>query len=265
MNENRLNKLIYILLILETTMIVLSYFNYIGWISICIGGIYLLTALSDLWSKGNVQITRLLLILSLLISLPRIIIQTQEVIHKEKQAELIYLDSIPKPIRREVRVELFDCSRIPIWQGELQMKCNISNLEQRKLQNQIEESYSLALREYESDIQERKNQIMITNLRYLSPKSISIILLYVLINPIIPLLVIFLVHKDKGYIANVITLQPSEIPYTPIETLDIGKNRKIIAKKLFISGFKMEEIQGEVGVSRATLYRWRKELDFNGI
>ena len=119
MNEIRLKVILYLLILIETAIIILSYYEYIGFISLCIGGIYLLTALSDLWSKDNLQITRLFLILSLLITIPRVILQTEEVIGKEKEKVLSSIYSIPKPIKREIKTEIFDCSRIPNWQGEL--------------------------------------------------------------------------------------------------------------------------------------------------
>ena len=261
MNESRLNTLVYILIGIETTIIISSYMEYIGFIAFCMGGIYVLTALSDYWSKSNIQITRLLLILSLFITIPRVIIQTQEVIGKEKEYELSLLNHIPKPIKRELRTEIFDCSRIPNWQGELQMNCNLSNLEQRKMENQVEERYLIEMGNYERELQDRKKSIDNSYLKYLTAKSFSIILLYILITPIIPLLILFLVHGDREYLAEVLNFRALEEKNIDIQ--EVSKNRKTIAKKLLISGFKMEEIQCEVGVSRATLYRWRKELEYS--
>ena len=259
MNEIKLKLLIYSLISIETAIIISSYYEYLGFISICVGGIYILTAFSDYWSENNIQITRLLLILSLFITIPRVIIQTQEVIEKERDKKFNHISDLPKPIKREIKTVIFDCSRIPNWQGELQMKCNSSNLEQRKLENQAEEDFQIALANYEKDKYEKKKLLDSYYFRFLTPKSVSIILLYIFLTPIIPLLIIFLIHNDKDYISHIIH-NSSMSNEKSIELQDIQKNRKNIAKKLLISGFRMEEIQDEVGVSRATLYRWRKEF-----
>lgn len=262
MNDIRVKILIYFLMITESIMIIYSYYISISYFSLCIGGIYLLTAISDYWSKDNLYITRILLFLSLIISIPRLFIQIEDIIIQEKISRLSALETIPKPIWREVNIALFDCSRIPYWQGELQMKCNTSNLEQRKEQNENETHYTKELSAYSLDIQKRRENINHSGFSLLSIKSISLMILYLLITPTLPLLVIFLVHKDTDYIGKVLRIERNTVKNVYFKP---QKNKKQIAQRLLLSGVNILEVKEEIGVSTATIYRWKKNMEYTRI
>ena len=84
-------------------------------------------------------------------------------------------------------------------------------------------------------------------------------------TPILPIVVILLIHNDF----SVLTGEVESEEETPKQKKKKNKttpkkqtkdDRKLKAKVLLKAGIPVNEIQSELGISRSTLYRYKREL-----
>ena len=256
------------LIITETLMIGYSYFISLSWMGVGVAFIYLFLALSDLIAEDNKILTGFLIFISVTISLPRAILQVNEVVETGRATERIRLQSIEKPVMRNFEVTLLDCSRIPYWEGRLQVDCSISNKKQIEEKNNVEKEYNEKLETYKTFIRDSELEIKEGFLKYINLNSLAQILLILLVTPILPITVILLIHEDFSIFSN----EEEDYEEAPSKTNKIRKKtihtnnkmeleRREKAKVLLRAGVKVTEIQTELGLSRSTLYRYKKEIE----
>jgi len=250
------------LILLESCMIGYAYYIPLAYTGIGVALIYLLLALSDLIAGKNKYLTFFLIFVSITISIPRAILQVSEIVETGREIERSSLQSeIPKPIKRIIDITILDCSRIPYWQGDKQIECSKDNQRQIENKNKYEIEYEEKFEDYISAVRLRENEIQNSFLRYINLKNLSQILLILLVTPILPIAVILLIHEDFSILSN-----PEDYTVPTPKRKRITKrnqqkdDRKEKAKTLLRAGIKVSEIQSELGLSRATLYRYRKEL-----
>lgn len=264
MNKN-LRILAVLLIILETIMIGYSYYIPLSVMGLGVAGIYLLLALSDMIAGNNKYLTLFLVFVSVTISIPRAILQVSDIVEKGRNIERAYLQTIEKPEKREYEINLLDCSRIPSWQGNLQIECSLSNQKQLDEKHKHDTEYEKKLEDYTNLIQTRESEIQEKFWRYIDTKAFSQILLILLVTPILPIVVILLIHNDL----SVLTGEVESEEETPKQKKKKNKttpkkqtkdDRKLKAKVLLKAGIPVNEIQSELGISRSTLYRYKREL-----
>ena len=250
------------LILLESCMIGYAYFIPLSYMGIGVALIYLLLAISDLVAGKNKYLTYFLIFVSVTISIPRAILQISDIVETGRNLERAYLHTeIPKPIKRTIDVTILDCSRIPYWQGDRQIECSKDNQRQIESKNKYEVEYEEKLDAYFSNLKQREFEIQNSFLRYINLKNISHVLLILLVTPILPLAVILLIHEDFSMFSK----KEDFLVEFPKSRKRSGKrknkeDRKQKAKTLLSAGIKVSDIQHELGLSRATLYRYRKEL-----
>ena len=249
-------------------MIGYSYFISLSWMGVGVAFIYLFLALSDLIAEDNKILTGFLIFISVTISLPRAILQVNEVVETGRATERIRLQSIEKPVMRNFEVTLLDCGRIPYWEGRLQVDCSISNKKQIEEKNNVEKEYSEKLEIYKTFIRDSELEIKEGFFRYINLNSLAQILLILLVTPILPITVILLIHEDFSIFSSDeedYEEAPSKTNKTRKKTINTNNKmeleRREKAKVLLRAGIKVTEIQTELGISRATLYRYKKELE----
>jgi hypothetical protein len=257
------------LIITETLMIGYSYFISLSWMGVGVAFIYLFLALSDLIAEDNKILTGFLIFISVTISLPRAILQVNEVVETGKATERKRLQSIEKPVMRNFEITLLDCGRIPYWQGQLQIECSISNKKQIEEKNNIEKEYNERLENYKTFIRDSEIEIKEGFLRYINLNSLAQILLILLVTPILPITVILLIHEDFSIFSRHEEEYEEEAPVKTNKSkkktihtnnkMELERREK--AKVLLRAGIKVTEIQTELGLSRSTLYRYKKELE----
>jgi hypothetical protein len=268
-NKKKTLKVLAIFLIItETLMIGYSYFISLSWMGVGVAFIYLFLALSDLIAEDNKILTGFLIFISVTISLPRAILQVNEVVETGRATERIRLQSIEKPVMRNFEVTLLDCGRIPYWEGRLQVDCSISNKKQIEEKNNVEKEYNEKLETYKTFIRDSEIEIKEGFLRYINLNSLAQILLILLVTPILPITVILLIHEDFSIFSSDeedYEEAPSKTNKTRKKTINTNNKmeleRREKAKVLLRAGIKVTEIQTELGISRATLYRYKKELE----
>lgn len=258
----KLRVLAIFLILLESSMIGYAYFIPLSYMGIGVALIYFLLALSDLIAGRNKYLTLFLIIVSVTISIPRAILQVSEIVEAGRQTERSSLQrEIPKPVKRTVEITLLDCGRIPYWQGDRQMECSKDNQRQIESKNKYEMEYEEKLEDYLSVINQREIEIENSFLRYINLRNLSQIILILLVTPILPMVVILLIHEDFSIFSKqeeIILPAPKRKKITKKSQQRDDKKEK--AKTLLRAGIKVSEIQSELGISRATLYRYRKEL-----
>ena len=260
--QKKLNILAVFLIFLESLMIGYSYYIPIGLMGIGVAAIYLLLAISDLIAERNKYLTYFLIFVSVTISIPRAILQVADVVELGREAERLSLQNeIQKPVKRIIGITLLDCSRIPYWEGQKQIDCSKDNQKQIQEKNLYEREYEDKLETYYTSLREREFEIQDSFLRYINLKNLSHIILILLVTPILPIVVILLIHKDFSLIYD-IEEERIEKPKRKITKKKIlsESDRKQKAKTLLRAGIKISEVQDEIGFSRATLYRYKREI-----
>ena len=259
---NNIKYLAVSLITVETLMIGYAYFSAVSYMALGVASIYLILALSDFIVKNNKILSRFVIFVSIFISIPRAIIQVDETINKGRQSDIENISSRPLPEKTVVEVSLLDCSRIPYWQGNLQIECSISNNKQIDSRNKAELDYKENLQSYNLEKERLLAEVNTTYLKYLNLKNISTILLIVFITPILPIVVILLIHTNN--------IEPIEIVRTK-ERMTRQKRKKVIKsgviddtlKEKAISmlklGYTIKEVEDELGISKPTLYRYKKK------
>lgn len=246
------------LIIVETLMIGYSYFTTLSWTGVGVALIYLLLALSDMVSGKNKLLTYFLIFVSVTISIPRAILQVSEIVETGRETDRQALVQTPKPIERKYEVTLLDCSRIPSWEGAKQIECSKDNQRQNEEKNKIELYNLEKLESYTNNMKEREMEIKESFMKYITLKSFSQILLILLVTPILPIVVILLIHEDFSFSNRDEEIEEKE--YRPKKKSKGEEDKKQKAKTLLRAGIKVSEIQDELGLSRATLYRYKKEI-----
>lgn len=255
--QTKLTILAVILIILEALMIGYSYYLPLGFMGIGVSAIYLLLALSDLIAERNKYLTYFLVFVSVTISIPRAILQVSDIVEGGRNSERRALqEEIQKPIKRSIETSILDCGRIPYWEGARQIECSKDNQRQTEEKNRYEREYSEKLESYYTAIRERELEIQSSFFRYINLKNLSQILLILLVTPILPIVVILLIHRDFSFSGE------EEEDHKPRRKTKqkAEEDKKQKAKTLLRAGIKISEIQEELGLSRATLYRYKKEL-----
>lgn len=260
MEKNKTLKVIAVfLIIVESLMIGYSYFTSLSWTGIGVAFIYLLLALSDMVSGKNKLLTYFLIFVSVTISIPRAILQVSEIVETGRETDRQALLQTPKPIERKYEVTLLDCSRIPYWEGAKQIECSKDNQRQIEEKNKLELYNLEKLETYSTSMKERELEIKESFMKYITLKSFSQILLILLVTPILPIVVILLIHEDFSF-SNNHREEIIEKEYKPKKKSKGEEDKKQKAKTLLRAGIKVSEIEEELGLSRATLYRYKKEL-----
>jgi hypothetical protein len=253
---NSINILAVSLITVETLMIGYAYFSAVSYMALGVASIYLILALADFIVKNNKVLTYFVVFVSIFISIPRAIIQIDEAIEVGRQAELEKVKSIPLPEKRKVEVSLLDCSRIPYWQGNLQIDCSNSNNKQIESQNEAEVEYKNKLEKHNREKAELEEEIKNSSLKYVNLKIFSTILLVVFITPILPITVILLIHNKTTVLP--VTREARQRKPKKTTKLVIDETTKERAISMLKLGYSVAEIEEELGISRPTLYRYKK-------
>ena len=256
---NSINILAVSLITVETLMIGYAYFSAVSYMALGVASIYLILALSDFIVKNNKILTYFVVFVSIFISIPRAIIQIDEAIEVGRQAELEKVKSIPLPEKRKVEVSLLDCSRIPYWQGNLQIECNSSNNKQIESQNEAEIEYKSKIEKYNRERIEIEEEIKNSSLKYVNLKIFSTILLVVFITPILPITVILLIHNKDTVLPVTKEVRQRKPKKTSKQAIDDTLKEKAIG--MLKLGYSVAEIEEELGISRPTLYRYKKTIN----
>ena len=246
-------------IILETIMIGYSYYLPLSVMGLGVAGIYFLLALSGLIAENNKYLTYFLVFVSITISIPRAILQVNEIVDKGRESERVTLQSIERPIKREYDINLLDCSRIPSWQGNLQIECSLSNQKQLEEKHKHDTEYERKLEDYTTLVQTKESEIRENFFKYIDLKGVSQILLILLVTPILPIVVILLIHNDLSVLTGESLSPPEMHSRTPKKAIP-KTDRRVKAQVLLRAGVSINEIQSELGISRSTLYRYRREL-----
>lgn len=258
--NNNIKYLAVSLILVETLMIGYAYWHSVGLLSLGVASIYLILALSDMIVKTNKLLSRFVVFVSIFISIPRAIIQIDETINIGRQAEIEIILSRPLPEKTVVEVSLLDCSRIPYWQGNLQIECSISNNKQVDSRNKAELDYKENLQSYNLEKEKVLAEINSSYLKYLNLKNISTILLIVFITPILPIVVILLIHTKHETIEPIRTTERvTRQKRKSINRLLIEDTLRDKAISMLKLGYTVKEIEDELGISKPTLYRYKKK------
>lgn len=260
--NNNIKYLALSLIIVETLMIGYAYWHSVGLLSLGVASIYLILALSDMIVKTNKLLSKFVIFVSIFISIPRAIVQIDETINIGRQAEIENILSRPLPEKRVVEVSLLDCSRIPYWQGNLQIECSTDNNRQIDNRNKAELEYKEKVDRFNLEKEKSLAEVNNTYIRYLNLKNISTILLIVFITPILPIVVILLIHTKhtEPEIANTterIVRQKKKRLIKSGSVIDDTLREKAIS--MLKLGYTVKEIQDELGISKPTLYRYKKK------
>lgn len=259
-NKKTLKVLAVFLIIVETLMIGYSYFTSLSWTGVGVALIYLLLALSDMVSGKNKLLTYFLIFISVTISIPRAILQVSEIVENGRETDRQALLQTPKPIERKMEISLLDCARIPSWEGAKQIECSKDNQRQIEERNKLDIYNLEKLEIYTNNMKEREMEIKESFMKYITLKSFSQILLILLVTPILPIVVILLIHEDFTRDTRE-DMEIIEKEYRPRKRSKGEEDKKQKAKTLLKAGIKVSEIQDELGLSRATLYRYKKEIE----
>jgi hypothetical protein len=244
-------------------MIGYSYYIPIGLIGIGVAAIYLLLALSDLIAERNKYLTYFLIFVSVTISIPRATLQVADIVELGREAERLSLkNEVQKPIKRTIEITLLDCGRIPNWEGQKQIDCSKDNQKQIQEKNRYEIEYEEKLETYYNILRDRELEIQDSFLKYINLKNLSHIILILLVTPILPLVVILLIHKDFSMFSEVEEEHIEKPKKKTVKKKRLSEsNRKEKAKTLLKAGIKVSDVQDEMGFSKATLYRYKREIE----
>jgi hypothetical protein len=260
-NKKTLKVLAVFLIIVETLMIGYSYFTSLSWTGIGVALIYLLLALSDMVSGKNKLLTYFLIFISVTISIPRAILQVSEIVENGRETDRQALLKTPKPIERKMEISLLDCGRIPYWEGAKQIECSKDNQRQIEEKNKLDIYNLEKIETYTNNMKEREMEIKESFMKYITLKSFSQILLILLVTPILPIVVILLIHEDFILTSEYQVEIEEEKEYKPRKRSKGEEDKKQKAKTLLRAGIKVSEIKEELGLSRSTLYRYKKEIE----
>ena len=257
--NNNIKYLALSLIIVESFMIGYAYWQSVGLLSLGVASIYLILALSDMIVRTNKLLSKFVIFVSIFISILRAIIQIDETINIGRKAEIEIINSRPLPEKTVVEVSLLDCSRIPYWQGNLQIECSVSNNKQIESRNKAELDYKESLQRFNLEKEKYLAEVNNTYLRYLNLKNISTILLIVFITPILPIVVILLIHTKHEIVEPIRTTERvTRQKRKSINRSFIDETLRDKAISMLKLGYTIKEIEDELGISKPTLYRYKK-------
>ena len=183
------------LIVLESLGLVYAYYTYLQYIAFTVGGLYLITAISDLILR-NKHIGKFVIIISCVVTIPRLLLQYNEiVVNSRTQSIEIVKSQILPPTKREYSYHLRDCTHLPSWRGDLQVECEDSNSKQISQKNQLEEKYEKDFLDYQTLLNEKIESINSQSLSLVGIKDFAVLLLIFILTPIIPIIVLILLHS----------------------------------------------------------------------